>query len=95
MSYQLAKTIAVLLAFLTLAACAADSSNINNVVADNDPMRMICRNDAPIGSRLPKKTCKTAQEWEQIAEENQEARRNIPRGTSAGASTGGDAGRLN
>lgn len=45
-------------------------------VAD-DPNREVCRRIKPTGSRLTKKVCKTAREWELEAEESQEEIRNI------------------
>lgn len=48
-------------------------------LVDNDPTRIICRDEPDTGSRLPKRTCKEAREWEAIAQENQEARRNMRR----------------
>ena len=66
----------------------------SDTVANNDPGRMICKSDPDTGSRLPKRVCKTALEWEQIAERNLEERRNwgraaSPDGAATGISSGG------
>ena len=61
-----------------LSACASDSGA---TVASNDPNRTICRTEPDTGSRIPKRTCKTAAEWERIAEENRQAKRDLRRST--------------
>lgn len=87
MTARLTVTIAALALAGTLAGCASDSAN---TVADNDPNRIICRTDPNTGSRLPKRVCKTAAEWDDIAARNEEERRNLGRAeSSAGASTAG------
>ena len=72
----------------TLTGCAGDSAT---TVADNDPSRTICRNEPNTGSRLPKRVCKTAAEWDEIAAQNQEELRNLSRRQAPGgaASEGG------
>lgn len=43
--------------------------------AAEDPNRMICRNAPPLGTRIAKKTCKTAAEWEELRKMGNEAAR--------------------
>lgn len=76
----------IALPLIIAAGCASEPSAPGAVVvADNDPERIICHNDAPIGSRLPKRVCKSAREWDAIAEEAKEDGRNLRRGAvSAG-----------
>ncbi len=69
----------VVLLIAVLAGCASEPKPGAVIVDENDPQRIICKNDAPTGSRLPKRTCKTAQEWDEIAEANQLAKRNLRR----------------
>jgi len=72
----------IALPLIIAAGCASDPAAPGAVaVADNDPGRIICHNNAPIGSRLPKRVCKSAAEWDAIAEEEREQRRNLQRGT--------------
>ncbi|MDO8801487.1 hypothetical protein [Phenylobacterium sp.] len=40
-------------------------------------VKMICREDAPTGSRLSKRTCMSLDEWKRRAEEDQEAMRQM------------------
>jgi hypothetical protein len=49
---------------------------------EGDPNRMVCRRENDTGSRLSKRTCKTAREWEQERLDNQEAIRNATRSGS-------------
>ena len=53
---------------------------------EGDPNRMVCKRDNDTGSRLSKRTCKTAREWEQERLDNQEAMRNATRSGSAPSS---------
>ena len=69
---------------LISAGCASGPA----AVADNDPARIVCRNEAPVGSRLPKRVCKTAFEWEVIAAKNLEERRKLRRSAIAPAEGG-------
>lgn len=59
---------------------------------EGDPDRMVCKREKETGSRLSKKVCMTAREWEQQRLENQEAMRNAtmsPQSPSALPSAGG------
>ena len=40
-------------------------------------VKMICREDAPTGTRLAKRTCMSLDEWKRRAEEDQEAMRQM------------------
>jgi hypothetical protein len=77
----------VVLALLT-AGCASSSNQASATGTselastrqiEEDPDRVVCRRDADTGSRLSKRTCKTAREWEQERLDNQEAIRNATR----------------
>ncbi len=71
----------IALPLIIAAGCASDPAAPGAVaVADNDPERIICHKDPEIGSRLPKRVCKSAGEWDAIAEEEKEDRRNLRRG---------------
>ena len=82
---------AIALPLIIAAGCASEPSAPGAVVvADNDPERIICHKDPEIGSRLPKRVCKSAREWDAIAEEEKEDRRNLRRG-AVGPSEAGQA----
>ncbi len=68
---------ALMLSMSLAAGCAAGPES--GATASNDPSRLVCRNEPNTGSRLPKRVCKTAAEWDQIAAEAQEAKRNMNR----------------
>ena len=74
----------VVLSIAVLAGCATEPKPGAVIVDENDPQRVVCKNDPNTGSRLPKKTCKTAQEWEDIAAANQLAKRNLRRSEELG-----------
>ena len=40
-------------------------------------IKMVCRKDAPTGTRLAKRTCMSLDEWQRRAEEDQEAMRQM------------------
>ncbi|WP_421935079.1 hypothetical protein [Phenylobacterium sp.] len=40
-------------------------------------IKMICREDAPTGTRLTKRTCLSLEDWKRRAEEDQEAMRQM------------------
>ncbi|WP_340647430.1 hypothetical protein [Phenylobacterium sp.] len=40
-------------------------------------IKMVCREDAPTGTRLAKRTCMSLDEWKRRAEEDQEAMRQM------------------
>ena len=84
----------ITLPLIIAAGCASEPPGAV-AVADKDPERIICRNEAPVGSRLPKRNCKSAREWDAIAAENQEAGRNLQRGAIRPSEAGGlQTGRL-
>ena len=67
----------ITLPLIIAVGCASDPSAPGAVASNaNDSERIICHNTAPVGSRLPKRVCKSALEWEAIAEEQKEQRRN-------------------
>jgi hypothetical protein len=71
----------IALPLIIAVGCASEPSASGAVASNaNDPSRIVCHNTAPIGSRLPKRVCKSALEWEAIAEEEKEDRRNLRRG---------------
>ncbi len=79
------------LPLIVAAGCASEPPEPGAVaVNDNGPERIICHNEAPVGSRLPKRVCKSASEWDAIAEAEKEDRRNLRRG----AIGPGDAGQV-
>jgi hypothetical protein len=49
---------------------------------DADPNRIVCHDAAPTGSRLSKRVCRTAGEWQALADANQEEKRNLQRDTA-------------
>ena len=82
--------VSVLLGSLALgiSACASSPSS-ETMLADNDPNRIVCRDDINTGSRLKKKTCRTQQEWDEIAEQTAEMHRSLQRDTTEGSITQG------
>ncbi len=80
----------VLIASLALGVSACASSSSSDVLlADDDPNRVVCRNDINTGSRLKKKTCRTQAEWDEIAERTAEMHRGLQRDSAEGAITDG------
>lgn len=75
--------------FLGLAACASSPPADGLVADETDPLKIICRNEPNTGSRLPKKVCRTRQEWDEIAAANQEMKRGLQRDTTSGAISDG------
>lgn len=53
---------------------------------EGDPNRMVCKRDNDTGSRLSKRICKTAAEWERERLESQEAMRNATKSPTAPSS---------
>lgn len=51
------------------------AATVDAKTADEDPNRMICRTAPPLGTRIAKKTCKTAAEWEELRKMGNEAAR--------------------
>jgi hypothetical protein len=86
---------ALTLALMMMVACASSpdaASEGTSAAVEGDPDRMICRREKDTGSRLSSRTCKTAREWEEERERNQEAMRNAnksPVGPSNLPSMGG------
>ena len=79
----------IMLPLIIAVGCASKPPEPGAVASNaNDPERIICRNEAPVGSRLPKRVCKSALEWEAIAEEQKEDRRSMQRG-AVGPGEGG------
>jgi hypothetical protein len=81
----LSRGFALALVLLVMGACA--NSNPSGTL--HAEQRMICRSDVNTGSRLPNKTCRSKQEWDQIAEETAELKRNLERSTRDGAISSG------
>jgi uncharacterized iron-regulated membrane protein len=50
-------------------------SSAKSEAAAQESSKMICRQTAPIGTRIAKKTCKTAADWEEIRKMGSEAAR--------------------
>lgn len=80
----MSKKITISIACVALLGTLAGCTGSTGAVADNNPGRMVCRTEPNTGSRLPKRVCKTALEWEQIAAKNLEERRNLSRATTEG-----------
>lgn len=78
--------LAIILVSAGLTACASSSST-ETMLADDDPNRIICRNDINTGSRLKKKTCRPKWEWDEIAERTAELHRGLQRDTTEGSIT--------
>lgn len=53
-----------------------DQEEINSILGKRDGDRLICRNDRPIGSNIPVKTCETARE---LAERRRSDRKQLER----------------
>ena len=78
----------IVLLAAVVSGCASEPKPGAIMVDENDPNRIVCHDEAPTGSRLPKRTCKTAREWDEIAEANQMAKRNLRRSASHAGTTG-------
>jgi len=81
----LSRGLALALVLLVMGACASSSPS-GTLHAEQ---RIVCRSDVNTGSRLPKKTCRSKQEWDQIAEETAELSRNLERATRDGVISDG------
>jgi hypothetical protein len=81
----LSRGLALALVLLVMGACASSSPS----GALHAEQRIVCRSDVNTGSRLPKKTCRSKEEWDQIAEESAELSRNLERATRDGAISDG------
>jgi len=68
-------------AVLLVAAGCAAPSNTGPIAtgAEAEAQRIVRRNEVPTGSRLSKRTCMTAQEWEEQAAQAREEKRNMRR----------------
>lgn len=82
------RLLSIFTALFLLGGCAASP---DATVAD-DPNRTICKSEPDTGSRLPKRICKTAAEWDDVAERNKEERRLLNR-DAVGGSVGENGGR--
>lgn len=92
-------TIATIMSLAFVAGCASSTdappssagyASVEQI--EGDPDRMVCKREKETGSRLSKRVCKTAGEWEQERLDNQEAMRNAtksPQPPSALPSAGG------
>ena len=69
------------LSLIALAGCASSehAGTDGSEQVAGDPNSIICKQDKDTGSRLSKRICKTAAEWERERLENQEAMRNAIR----------------
>jgi hypothetical protein len=54
---------------------SSQGSSAKSEAAAQESSKMICRQTAPIGTRIAKKTCKTAADWEEIRKMGSEAAR--------------------
>jgi hypothetical protein len=77
-------TVGLTLVLVIAAGCASSPDTAStgygaSEAIEGDPDRMVCRRDKETGSRLASRTCKTAREWEEERERNQEAMRNATR----------------
>ncbi len=79
---------ALVFALIGLSACASAPTEEGALVAA-DVDKVVCKRDADTGSRLPKKTCKKQSEWDAIAEENEQIRRNLDRASTGGSLSDG------
>ncbi len=81
---KLTRTIGPVL--LLVAGCATQPALDDGIyvagVDNADPNRIVCHDAAPTGSRLSKRVCRTAGEWQALAEANQEEKRNLRRDTA-------------
>ena len=48
-----------------VSAPAATAQEQGKTTAQNDRSRRVCRTEVPSGSRLPRRTCRTQQEWDE------------------------------
>ena len=67
-----------------LAACASSTSGDGLIADEKHPQDIICRNQPEIGSRLPKKVCRTRAEWDALAAASAKLGRSLERDTVAG-----------
>lgn len=61
-------------------AAKAVLANADSMDEKEDGERIYCTKEPTLGTRLPKRrVCKTAEEWQRIADESQDATRDIQR----------------
>jgi hypothetical protein len=89
----IAGTLAAILSLAVAAGCASGQDSVSDSAGygsaeqiDGDPDRMVCKRDKETGSRLSKRICKTAAEWERERMENQDAMRNATKSPQAPSS---------
>lgn len=56
-------------------ATAEVSNEAPPAASDPNAKKMVCRQTSPIGSRIPKKTCKTVAEWDELRRMGSDAAR--------------------
>lgn len=79
---KLANTVVPVFLLVFSAGCASSGTPQPTISSGPDLNEVVCYTDSNIGSRLPKRTCKTRGQWMAEAKENQEDMRNVPRGAS-------------
>lgn len=55
---------------LLVAAVCTSAAAFAYTPGSGDSQRVICKNQTPTGTRFPVRTCRTAAQWETMAEEN-------------------------
>ena len=78
----LIRTVVAVFLLVFAAGCASPGTPQPTISSGPDLNEVVCHTDSNIGSRLPKRTCKTRGQWMAEAKENQEDMRNVPRGAS-------------
>lgn len=86
-------TLSAILSLAVATGCASGPDSMSDSAGyasagqiDGDPDRMVCKRDKETGSRLSKRICKSAAEWEQERMDNQEAMRNATKSPQAPSS---------
>lgn len=67
---------------LLVAGGCASSGTPQMASAEPDLAEIICRKEASVGSRLPKRVCKSRQQWQIEAEVAKHQKRGLSRGTA-------------
>lgn len=79
---KLIKTVVPVFLLVFAAGCASPGTPQPTISSGPDLNEVVCHTDGNIGSRLPKRTCKTRGQWMAEAKENQEDMKNVLRGAA-------------
>lgn len=81
---MVSSAIAIALLF-TPAATTAPAAKPMQTASEKPQEKLVCRKEAPVGSLIAKKKCRTQREWSALSEAT---RRELQQGTNSGGTNG-------